>query len=197
MVEGFDFGTPTIADQLTGKLALLKHYNALSIPPAFFFEAMGRLRDRYLNLSLDAVSHPASPAAREAASEHKAAAEMAPAVAEEELTAQQWFERGFTAKDLDEQVRFYSEAIRLKPDYAKAFYNRGNARGAKGDLGGALADYDEAIRLKPDYANAFNNRGVARCAKGDLEGALADFDEAIRLKPELRGRRFGIASPNQ
>src|SRR5271166_3112575 len=44
MLEGFDFGTPTIATQLTGKLDLLKHYNALSIPPAFFFEAMGRLR---------------------------------------------------------------------------------------------------------------------------------------------------------
>jgi hypothetical protein len=32
MLEGFDFGTPKIADQLSGKLAALKHYNALSIP---------------------------------------------------------------------------------------------------------------------------------------------------------------------
>src|SRR5271165_6616877 len=99
MVEGFDFGTPTIASQLTGKLALLRHYNALSIPPAFFFEAMGRLRDRYLNVALDAVFHPASPPAREAATEQKAAAAVAPAVAEEELTAQQYFERGFNATD--------------------------------------------------------------------------------------------------
>src|ERR1022692_1590974 len=33
MLEGFDFGTPTIANQLTGTLAALKHYNGLSIPP--------------------------------------------------------------------------------------------------------------------------------------------------------------------
>ena len=41
----------------------------------------------------------------------------------------------------------YNEAIRLKPDYAVAFNNRGNARRAKGDIEGALQDYDEAIRL--------------------------------------------------
>src|SRR5271167_2876903 len=29
MFESFDFGTPTIADQLTGKLAVLKQYNAM------------------------------------------------------------------------------------------------------------------------------------------------------------------------
>src|SRR5277367_3002420 len=49
MLEGFDFGTPKIADQLTGQLAALRHYNGLSIPPEYFLEAMGRLRDRYLN----------------------------------------------------------------------------------------------------------------------------------------------------
>src|ERR1700761_5993448 len=46
-LEGFDFGTPRIANQLTGTLASLKHYNALSIPPQYFMEAMHRLRDRY------------------------------------------------------------------------------------------------------------------------------------------------------
>jgi len=44
MLEGFDFGSPTIARQLTGRLATLKQYNALSIPAQYFSEAMGRLR---------------------------------------------------------------------------------------------------------------------------------------------------------
>ncbi len=136
MLEGFDFGTPLISTQLTGKLAVLKHYNALSIPPEYFFEAMGRLRDRFLNVRLDAVTHPASPSARKAATEQKAAAEAAPAVKEEELTAQQWFERGLNATDFDEQLRFYSEAIRLKPDYAAAFNNQGNARSRQRRLDG-------------------------------------------------------------
>ena len=184
MLEGFDFGTPKIASQLTGKLAALKHYNGLSIPPDYFVEAMERLRGRYLNVPLTAVLHPASLSAQRAATEQKAAADAAPAVQEKELTAQQWFERGFAAADVDEQLRFYTEAIRLKPDYADAFNNRGIARRDKGDVEGALQDYNEAIRLKPDYADAFNNRGNARSAKGDLDGALQDYNEAIRLKPD-------------
>src|ERR1019366_922197 len=99
--------------------------------------------------------------------DQKAAANAAPAVQEQELTAQQWFERGFAAVDIGEKLRFYSEAIRLKPDYAAAFNNRGNARSDEGDLEGALQDYSEAIRLKPDYAAAFNNRGNARSDEGD------------------------------
>ncbi|HEX3681179.1 MAG TPA: tetratricopeptide repeat protein [Bryobacteraceae bacterium] len=184
LLEGFDFGTPKIATQLTGNLARLKHYNALSIPPEYFWEAMERLRKKYLSVPLTAVLHPASIPAQRAATQQKAAADAAPAVREQELTAQQWFERGFAATDPDEELRFFSEAIRLQPDYAKAFYNRGLARYAKGDLDGAIKDYNEAIRLKPDYAFAFNNCGVARAAKGDLDGALQDYNEAIRLNPE-------------
>src|ERR1700733_3899817 len=116
MLEGFDFGTPKIADQLTGRLAALRHYNGLSIPPEYFLEAMERLRQRFLNVPLSAVLHPASRAANEVVTEQKAAAAAAPIVSEQELIAQQWFERGFAAIYLDEQSRFYTEAIRLKPD---------------------------------------------------------------------------------
>src|SRR5260370_31337281 len=91
----------------------------------------------------------ASASAQQAATEQKAAAGVAPAVQAEELTAQQWFERGFAAVDIDEKLRLYNEAIRLKPDDALAFYNRGIARRAQGDLERALQDYTEALRLKP------------------------------------------------
>src|ERR1039458_4609807 len=99
MLEGFDFGTPTIANQLTGKLAALKHYNGLSIPPEYFMEAMERLRGRHFNVPLTAVLHPASPSAQRAATEQKAAADAAPAVQEQEVKAQQWFERGVASTD--------------------------------------------------------------------------------------------------
>jgi len=195
MLEGFDFGTPDIARQLTGTLAALKSYNGLSIPPAYFMEAMERLRTRFLNVPLKAVLHPASPSARQAAAEQTIAAEAAPPVQEEELTAQQWFERGFAATDLDEQLRCYTEAIRFNPRDALAFNNRGDARYKKGDPDGAMQDFEQAIRLKPDYATAFYNRGLARKGKGDLEGALQDYETAIRLKPDYASAFYnrGIA----
>jgi len=183
MLEGFDFGAPGIASGLTGKLALLKNYNGMSVSVEYFDAAMQRLRERYLNVPLTAVLHPASLFAQRAAAEQKAAADAAPAVPDEELTAQQWFERGTAAAYFDEKLRFLSEALRLKPDFPKALFNRAIARRAQGDVEGALQDYNEAIRLKPDFAEAFNNRGIARAAKGDLGGALQDLAEAIRLKP--------------
>ena len=185
MLEGFDFGTPSISNQLTGKLASLRKFNAMTLSAEYFEAAMEKLRNKFLNVALETVVQPASQEASQVATDEKSVIANAPAVAEDELTAQQWFERGFNAKDPAEQVRFYSEAIRLKPDYAEVFNNRGVARKEKGDLDGALADYDQAIRLKPDYAKAFCNRGNARQAKGDLEGALADYYEAIRLQPDL------------
>jgi hypothetical protein len=80
MLGGFDFGAPSIASQLTGKLSALKHYNALSVPAAFFGEAMDRLRNKYLNVPLTAVLHPAAISAQLAAKEQKTATETALAV---------------------------------------------------------------------------------------------------------------------
>ncbi len=188
MLEGFDFGAPGIASRLTGKLGLLKNYNGMGVSVEYFDAAMHKLREKYLNVPLTAVLHPASLSAQRAATEQKAAANAAQVVKEEELTAQQWFERGFAAADLDESMRFYNEAIRLKPDFAKAFFNRAYTRSAKGDQEGAMQDYNEAIRLKPDFAEAFFNRALARRSKGDTEGMLQDYNEAIRLKPELKKR---------
>src|SRR6516164_1795981 len=197
MLEGFDFGTPQIASQLTGKLAAIKHYNALPIVSAYFFEAMERLRGQYLNVPLAGVLHPPSLAAQTAATEQKAAAIQAPPVQEVELTAEQLFERGFTAVDIDEKLRFYTEALRLKPDYADAFNNRAVARRDKGDLDGALADCNEALRLKPDYALAFCNRGNAWGDKGDLDGAMADYSEALRLKPDFADAFYNRGNARQ
>jgi tetratricopeptide (TPR) repeat protein len=184
MLESFDFGSPAIAGQLTGMLAPLKEYNALRVPTEYFLEAMDRLRNKYLNVPLDGVPHPASLLAQQAAKRQQEEAKSAPAVQEMELTAQAWFELGLNTKDPDEKVRYYSEAIRLKPDYITAFNNRGIARKAKGDLNGARQDYNEAIRLQPDYPVAINNLANLYKAESDLENALQGYNEAIRLKQD-------------
>jgi len=184
MLEGFDFGTPTIANQLTGKLAVLKRYNALDVPASYFMEAMQRLREQYLKIALEGVLHPPTPEAKRASKSQQVAADRAPHVAKEELTAQQWFERSFYTKDLDEQIRFYTKAILLSPNYPEAFVNRSFAYYKAGKLEKAIEDADAAIRLKPDLSVAFYIRASARGLEGDLEGATADYSEAIRLTPE-------------
>ena len=79
MLEGFDFGTPAIASQLIGKLAALKKYNGLDIPKARFFSSeMERLRNKFLNVSVDAVLHSASVSAQKEATEQSDKAVAAP-----------------------------------------------------------------------------------------------------------------------
>lgn len=100
-----------------------------------------------------------------------------------------YLNRGYmrhTKGELDEAIRDYDEAIRLKPDYADAFNNRGSIYADKDDLDRAIQDYDEAIRLKPEkrtLAWAFYNRGLAYRQKGQTERAIQDYDRAIQVMP--------------
>ena len=71
MFTGFDFGAPATVSQLAGKLAALKQYNGLPIPKGYFSSAMERLRNKFLNVRVDAVLHPASNSAQQVAKEQK------------------------------------------------------------------------------------------------------------------------------
>ena len=74
--------------------------------------------------------------------------------------------------------------MRLKPDYAKAFYHRGNTLLSLKRPEDALGSYDRALKLKPDYADALYNCGVALQSLKRPEQALARYDRALQLKPE-------------
>jgi len=85
---------------------------------------------------------------------------------------------------ITEALDHYNEVIRLKPDFANAYNQRGSLYVRLGQHQLAINDYNEAIRLKPDYANAYNNRGSAYSRLGQYELATKDYNEAIRIKPD-------------
>ncbi len=101
------------------------------------------------------------------------------------LAASAWFSVGYLLQDLEDSILAYDKAIRLKPDLAEAYNNRGNARAALGQYVEAIADFDEAIRLKPNDAEFYSNRGNAKHTLGRHDKVLTDYDEAIRLKPDF------------
>ena len=100
MLEGFDFSSPAIAKHLTGKLTTLKNYNALHVPAEYFHEAMTRLREKYLNVPLDAVLHPPFVNAQQVAKDADANV-----VKEKEVTGQEWFEQGYEGNSPTEAAR--------------------------------------------------------------------------------------------
>lgn len=99
--------------------------------------------------------------------------------------------------DVDQSFVFFDEALRLKPDFAKARYNRGNARMALGDPQGALEDINAALPgANPGFEEAMMkmSRATVRMALGDLAGGFEDYEErfsphspdAVRFATEAR-----------
>lgn len=66
---------------------------------------------------------------------------------------------------------------------ARAFFNRGRAWVARGDIQRAIQDLTQAIHFDPDHADAYNDRGTAFAAQGQYDRAIEDFAQAIRLDP--------------
>jgi TIR domain len=77
MLAGFNFDTAAKPGQLTDKLAKITQFNALRIPEGFFTEAMERLRNKFLNESLQTILHTPSLDAQSVAKEQKGKAEKA------------------------------------------------------------------------------------------------------------------------
>ena len=66
----------------------------------------------------------------------------------------------------------FEAALRLKPDYAEARNNLGNALTKTGQTSEAIAHFEEALRLKPDLAG------------GRLPAAIAQLKDARLLQQQ-------------
>jgi hypothetical protein len=97
MLKGVDFSTPAIASTLTGNLAELKSYNGLTVSAEYLDATMTALCNNFLTVPLEVVLHSASEFAQQATKTQQAAVAATPPVRQQELTAQEWFERGVNA----------------------------------------------------------------------------------------------------
>ena len=85
--------------------------------------------------------------------------------------------------NLNEAIRQFQEALRLKPDYAEAHNNLGIALNYEGQFDEAIAQYQEALRLKPHDTKALYNLGIALSNEGRLDEAAARDQEVLKLTP--------------
>ena len=88
----------------------------------------------------------------------------------------------------------YGEVIRMAPEDARGWRNRGVIRLFKGDNKGGITDYDKALQYDSTDAYSWNNRGMAKKNLGDKKGAIADLKKALALQPSLQSARESLQS---
>jgi len=97
----------------------------------------------------------------------------------ESLTAQQME----VVKKVDYlgKIESSTQAIRIAPYDADAYYKRGLSFQALGDNQGSIGDFTEAIQLNPSHASAYYSRGLANTSLGNKKRAVEDLREAAKL----------------
>jgi tetratricopeptide (TPR) repeat protein len=86
-------------------------------------------------------------------------------------------------KNYQSAILNFSNAIRVNPNYAEAYFYRGYVKSMIGDNGETIEDYNKAIELNPKYVNAYYYRGVAKSKLKEYSGAIHDYSKTIELYP--------------
>jgi len=104
----------------------------------------------------------------------------------------------FYLKRYGEALAAYEQAIRLEPNYARAYLDKGIVLYNLKRYEEVLAACDQAIHLEPNDAPAYYNKGNALRHLKRHEEALAACDQAIRLDPNYAVAYYnkGIALGN-
>jgi tetratricopeptide (TPR) repeat protein len=99
-------------------------------------------------------------------------------------TAREYTNKG---KDLYERGEYVesllnlNKAIELDPNYASAYYLRGNIKDKFDDRHGSMKDYNLAVEKNPKFAEAFFARGNVKMKLQDYYGAIDDYTAAVTI----------------
>ena len=94
---------------------------------------------------------------------------------------------------VDDAIRHYNEALRIKPDDGDTHYNLANVLARQAKCPEAVAHYREAVKNAPDSIMARNNMAICLIQTGDRQAAIEQFQEILRLKPEFEPARRNLA----
>ena len=81
-------------------------------------------------------------------------------------------------------IKHYTAALKLNPDLAELYHNRGTLQNLLGKSESAIADWDAALARNPDFTEAYFNRAGAKTTLGDFEGGIVDCNAAIERNPD-------------
>ena len=89
----------------------------------------------------------------------------------------------YYVKDYNGAIKLNTETIELKPDYIKAYYNRGLAYYYLKQYEQAILNYDKAVKLNTNFSFVYNSRGNAYFYLKQYDQAMKNYDKALELNP--------------
>jgi tetratricopeptide (TPR) repeat protein len=89
----------------------------------------------------------------------------------------------FNAKQYDQAISRFNEAISGDPDFVEALFARGACRYYLKSMDGALFDLNDTLRLKPDYWAARSMRGAVNYESDRWDDAVSDFNAVLKEEP--------------
>ncbi len=92
----------------------------------------------------------------------------------------------------DQANKHNREALRIKPDWAKAHNAMGDALLESGRVNEAIGYLTEALRLRPNFAAAHNNIGVAFNRRNEIDKAIAHCARAVQIAPERADTHYNL-----
>jgi len=87
-------------------------------------------------------------------------------------------------KKYEKAIECYGRALEINPNYAKVWYNKGNALSKLGRHKEAIECYDRVLEINPNFA-AWYNKGVALGELRRYEEAIECYDKALEINPNF------------
>lgn len=95
--------------------------------------------------------------------------------------------KAFAATDAGEFAQaesYWTDLIKLYPENAAGWSNRGNSKISQNKSQSALEDYNKAVELAPNFPDPYLNRGAALEGLGKWEEAIADYNRVLEIDPK-------------
>jgi tetratricopeptide (TPR) repeat protein len=106
----------------------------------------------------------------------------------------------FNAKQYDQAIPRFNDALSDDPEFVEALFARGACRYYLKSMDGALFDLNDTLRLRPDYGAARALRGAVNYESDRWDDAMADFDAVLKENPHdaqsLLGRAVILLKQN-
>mmetsp|Transcript_3197 Transcript_3197/g.3053 ORF Transcript_3197/g.3053 Transcript_3197/m.3053 type:complete len:268 (-) Transcript_3197:64-867(-) len=101
----------------------------------------------------------------------------------------------FAAKNYDEAIKYYTEAIVLDKKNHVYFSNRSASYAGKKKWESAAIDAKECIKLNPSFIKGYYRLATAQVELGELDGAIATLKQGLNLDADndQLSRLFRIA----